>query len=402
MDDTLQIDVAQTFKCKLKDNSAIHKFLYSAKKDSPLFATKKTDEFNEKLKLLSRASHDAKRWYQLYLECKENKEWETRISLWMLIQHQTVSLITNKYNFPTNIRKELEHCIGYSEKNKPQKINKNSKRLYVNKMEIGTENMDCIVAGIKLKKAGYNPVILNLANQESPAAAKGKGSEGGTQEENLFKRSTYYLSLWPNKNKNKQHTPSYGYDDIWKNEEKESKENTDENSDKKRKKNKKKNKKKKGKGSKEVYMYPMHDKYGGIYSKNVYVFRGSESSGYAMLPLDQRCVLSFIAVAARVHYSMGPLTKNEIEAYKNKIQTIYRIAYENGHDALVLGALGCGIFNNPPGDVAKIFYDVLMEEFNGCFARVTFAILWDHNSKPLLRESFMKYFPQNEKLFESL
>ena len=260
MDDTLRTDIVQTFKCKLKDNSAIHKFLYSAKKDSPLFATKKTDELNDKLKLISRASHDAKLWNQLYLECKQNKEWETRISLWMLIQHQTVSLITNKYNFPTNLRKELEHCIGYSDKNKPQKINKNSKRLYMNKMEIGTENMDCIVAGIKLKKAGYNPVILNLANQESPAAAKGKGSEGGTQEENLFKRSTYYLSLWPNRNKNKQHTPLYGYDDIWKKEEKETKENTDENSDKKGKKNRKKNKKKKGKGNKEVYMYPMHDK----------------------------------------------------------------------------------------------------------------------------------------------
>ena len=47
--------------------------------------------------------------------------------------------------------------------------------------------------------------------------------------------------------------------------------------------------------------YTMDNEYGGIYSKNVYVFRASEKSGYAMLPLDQRCILSFISVAAQIH-----------------------------------------------------------------------------------------------------
>ncbi len=74
-------------------------------------------------------------------------------------------------------------------------------------------------------------------------------------------------------------------------------------------------------------------------------------------------------------------------------RTIYRAAYANGHDSIVLGAMGCGIFRQPPGTVADIFLKVLKEEFNGCFARVVFAILWDHNSQPRLVEEFAARFP---------
>ena len=111
------------------------------------------------------------------------------------------------------------------------------------------------------------------------------------------------------------------------------------------------------------------------------------------LPLNRRCILSFIAVAASVHQSMSGLTKDEIKLYENKIRTIYQIAALNGHDSIVLGALGCGIFNNPPSEVSKIFYDILQKEFKGYFKRVIFAILWDHNSRPGLVNAFAKYFP---------
>ncbi len=312
----------------------------------------------------------------------------------MIIQHQTVNLITNRYNFPFSIRNELEHCIFYSDKNRPKSLNRKSARPYVKTMEFGTENMDCIIVGLKLKKAGFNPVILNLANQEAPAAAKFGSSEGGTQEENLFKRSTLYLSLWPYRNPNFVHKPAYQYDAIWSKDKQnnDNKENDDEH------KESKKDKKKKKKPI-DGY-YPMHNKYGGIYSKNVYIFRGSEKSGYCMLPLDRRCVVSFIAVAAQIHYNRNsPLNNKEKDAFRHKIRAIFRIAYENGHDSIVLGALGCGIFGNPPEDVAKIFKEILMDDFNGCFARIVFAILWDHNSKPQLVENFTNQFPENEKLF---
>ena len=66
---------------------------------------------------------------------------------------------------------------------------------------------------------------------------------------------------------------------------------------------------------------------------------------------------------------------------KHKIRTILRIAHFHGHDAVVLSALGCGAFRNPPADVAAAFDEVLREdEFAGAFKKVLFAILDDQNA----------------------
>lgn len=71
----------------------------------------------------------------------------------------------------------------------------------------------------------------------------------------------------------------------------------------------------------------------------------------------------------------------EQEQTKNKIRTILRIAKEHYHDALVLGALGCGAFGNPSAQVARLFHEVFEEpEFKDQFKKVVFAILEDRNS----------------------
>lgn len=65
---------------------------------------------------------------------------------------------------------------------------------------------------------------------------------------------------------------------------------------------------------------------------------------------------------------------------KNKIRTIFRIAYENNQKALVVGALGCGAFRNPPKHTAELFREVMAEpEFSGAFKHICFAIKEDHN-----------------------
>jgi uncharacterized protein (TIGR02452 family) len=53
------------------------------------------------------------------------------------------------------------------------------------------------------------------------------------------------------------------------------------------------------------------------------------------------------------------------------------VAARQGHTKLVLGALGCGVFANPPGDVAQCFLEVLREdEFQGgWWEAVVFAVL---------------------------
>ncbi len=58
-----------------------------------------------------------------------------------------------------------------------------------------------------------------------------------------------------------------------------------------------------------------------------------------------------------------------------RIRNILESAIENDVEALVLGAFGCGAFNNPPSVVAQAFKDVLLEErYLNAFSDVTFAV----------------------------
>ena len=68
-----------------------------------------------------------------------------------------------------------------------------------------------------------------------------------------------------------------------------------------------------------------------------------------------------------------PATQRLLE---NKIRQTLRIAVKGGQDYLVLGALGCGAFRNPPGLVARTFLKVLQEEeWKGWFAGLVFAVM---------------------------
>ncbi len=88
-------------------------------------------------------------------------------------------------------------------------------------------------------------------------------------------------------------------------------------------------------------------KFGGIYSPDVCVFRGSESNGYPFFP-DGPKYVSFIACAAYSHPPTetdknGELKlsgKHVIENIKKKIETILNSACENKHDIIILSALG--------------------------------------------------------------
>jgi len=72
-------------------------------------------------------------------------------------------------------------------------------------------------------------------------------------------------------------------------------------------------------------------------------------------------------------------TINEIKSYLNeilydRIDRVLAIACENGCDALVLGAFGCGVFRNDSFIVAEIFHKLLTEKYKTCFQEVQFAI----------------------------
>jgi len=73
---------------------------------------------------------------------------------------------------------------------------------------------------------------------------------------------------------------------------------------------------------------------------------------------------------------------------KRKIQLILCIGLETHHDCLVLSALGCGAYRNPPHHVAQLFKEVINENFAGCFKNITFAIFGE-SPYALLSLSFL-------------
>jgi len=211
-----------------------------------------------------------------------------------------------------------------------------------NKTNYSVINADCLETAEALLKAGFNPCVLNLASRQNPGGGVTNGA--GAQEENIFRRSNLFLSLY----QFASYANEYG---IKKNEK----------------------------------SYPLNQKTGGIYSADITVFRGSEKNGYCLLKKPYN--LSFTSVPAISNPELinknGKLYLHEniAEPTKEKIRTILRIAGKYKHDCLVLGAFGCGAFANPPNHIAELFKEVFLEkEFAAVFKLVVFSIFEDHNS----------------------
>jgi uncharacterized protein (TIGR02452 family) len=199
------------------------------------------------------------------------------------------------------------------------------------------EDKDTIDAAYSLmQQTGSVPLVLNMASASRPGGGVYNGA--GAQEESLFRRSDYFRSL-------------YQYADF-----------AEQYADC-------------GVVKSNSHKYPLDTHYGAVYSPGVTVFKKKEAEGFALI--DNPFHLDFIACAAQ--HLVYEDDFNE-QLTRDKISLIYRIARKTGHRTMVLGALGCGAFHNPPEKVAQLFKTVLADkEFNGCFDRIVFAVLNDHN-----------------------
>ena len=125
-------------------------------------------------------------------------------------------------------------------------------------------------------------------------------------------------------------------------------------------------------------MYAFHQQQGNalrtdamIYSPDVPVFRDDDHR-MSETPFK----VAFVSAAACDSRDVAPLDQAKIPgAMGARIVKVLAVAQANGHDALVLGAWGCGNFANDPGLIADLFRQALDGPFKGAFRQVTFAIV---------------------------
>ena len=188
----------------------------------------------------------------------------------------------------------------------------------------------------KAKEMGPDCVVLNMASSFKPGGGVLKGATA--QEEDLCRRSNLYKSLIHFKN-----------------------------------------------------CYPI-PKFGGIYTRDIQVFRSVGQYNLLHDPFTCSCI-SFPGIKLDDPNNIGNEEKFMI-TLRGKVRGILRIAVIKKHGKLVLGALGCGAYKNPPELVAKAFKEVLEEkEFEGRFEEICFAILPDKKGGNKNKKEFLKIFP---------
>lgn len=217
-------------------------------------------------------------------------------------------------------------------------------------------NADCADVAKSLLADGLNPAILNLASRISPGGGYHKGTSA--QEECLCHMSTLSQSIYQFGSEKYKHIRESGVNVV-------------------------------------PGVYPMDIRFGGVYSPCVTFFRHNADSYYALRNETFDCAVITVASLSnrekndytndeRIYFDdAGCLTVEGREIETDKIRTIYRIALENGHDSMVLGAFGCGVYHLHSDEVAGIFRSVLDEpEFKNRFKKLVFAI---YEGKPSAR-----------------
>ncbi|CAJ0645421.1 11215_t:CDS:2 [Entrophospora sp. SA101] len=247
-----------------------------------------------------------------------------------------------------NIKQEISKANIYNDGSKiVRKIIKEKQEI----PNVEIYNGDCLSHALDLKQKGYNPLVLNMANADHPGGGYKYGARA--QEENLFRRTNLFQYLEPRR-------------DDW-------------------------------------YPIPIFD---GIYCPNATVIKANEQEGYQLLEIPE--TMSFVTVAALCRPDLvedpdnygGPTLKDMDKSItKQKIRTILNIGLDNNHDSIVLSAFGCGAFSNPPSTIAKLFHEVIMNEYFGngenlpqTYKHISFAIFDDDNSKQWTNEGNFKPF----------
>lgn len=110
-----------------------------------------------------------------------------------------------------------------------------------------------------------------------------------------------------------------------------------------------------------------------IYSPFVPIIKNE--SGLNLDELNHCGIITAPAVNKGVVKQKEPEKLNDIEEImKKRIRKVLAISLENNHKTIVLGAWGCGVFQNDPIDIARYFKEILSSDFKNRFKKIVFAI----------------------------
>ncbi|HQR66250.1 MAG TPA: TIGR02452 family protein [Thermoanaerobaculia bacterium] len=190
---------------------------------------------------------------------------------------------------------------------------------------VAVENQTSLAAARSLMDEGYRPAVLNFASPKSPGGGFLFGA--CAQEEYLARSSGLYACLVGNEM----------YDDLG------------------------------------VRLDDMYSDW-VVYSPDVPVFRDDAGN-----LLESPYNVSFITSPAPLAGSLrrdSPERLSEIPtAFFQRILKVFSVGLLHDHDSLVLGAWGCGAFENDATMVAGLFRKAISENFAGAYAKLVFAIL---------------------------
>jgi uncharacterized protein (TIGR02452 family) len=179
-------------------------------------------------------------------------------------------------------------------------------------------NEDSILLGINLKANGFRPLILIYADHRFAGGDVEHGS--GAQEESLFRRTNLCNGLI------------------------------------------------------QTDFYPIRTEE-CVLVQNVTVFRATEKENYEVL--NNTTTLDYVACPGIQNPKLdedGNFSQDDEQKLRVKIRCIFQAAQRYGHNALVLGPLGCGAWRCPPKHVARIFKEEI-DKYDGAFILVVFACL---------------------------
>lgn len=181
-------------------------------------------------------------------------------------------------------------------------------------------NEDSFEMALRYIAQGLNPMVLNFASNVYPGGGWKKGARA--QEEDLFRRSNYFQSL-----------------------------------------------------NQETVSYPLG--WNVAYSPTIYIAKSRE---YEWLKITKP--VSCLAAAAvrnpTVYIDRDGKERfvkpEEKEYMRQLIATIFHVAKTEGHNSLVLGALGCGAYHGPRHDIAELFAEAA-NAYRPHFKMIGFGVL---------------------------